>query len=828
MFGTVFTVLLLALACITTGTAVAAAITGFGVIYTYQSVTQDLPSVSEVGNAHLAETSIIYDRNGVELYKLIDPDTGWRQSVALNDMTPDLIWATVATENPTFYEDPGVDVSSIARATLQDLRSGTAVSGASTITQQLIKRTVLSSQTTITRKMREAILAYRLTKVVPKDKILELYLNQIYYGNNTYGVEAASEEYFNTSAKNLTLAQASFLAGLPQAPSFYDPFANYPAAKRRQGEVLGYMVREQLISQDQANQAAAADIQLVDPHARQTILRAPHFVFYVIDQLVQQFGHDLVYQGGLRITTTLDYGLQQAGQQIVTDQVSKIKTDHHATDGSLVAINPKTGEIVAMVGSANYNDASINGQVNIATALRQPGSTVKPFTYAAAFERGYSPASIVVDAKTQFPINQQQLNGTWRPSAVSDPATDPYAPCNYDNQAPGCPPQYFHGPISMRRALGNSLNVPAVKTLEYAGIDSMVSLARAMGITTWTQPAGSYGLSVTLGGSEVRLLDLTSAYGVFAAQGVRHPPIAWRDIRDIYGHVYSHFDDAHPDPGARILSPQVSFLITDVLSDDSARALEFGTGSGLVLSRPAAAKTGTTDSFRDNWTVGYTPNLVTGVWVGNADNTPMKDVIGITGAGPIWHDFMESALRPIPVEQFLPPAGLVQERVSNLTGLIPVQPTGTEKIVYTKLPNVDKYVGNYVTTGEPSHVDWFIAGSEPTRSTYRLGTYEALWTTGQPAINCPAYMVDVRVFGPQLPPPGVYDCAAGKQVDANGLDGYNGTPPTRTPTPSPTATSTPVIPTRTPTPTRTATPVGTPPAASPVPDTPTPTPTKRK
>lgn len=791
--GAVLLALVLGFASLATGAALFLVSSAAGTAFAFQQVTKGLPSVSEIGNTHLAETSIIYDRNGIELYQIVDPQTGVRTSVPLSAMSPDLIWATVATENPTFWEDQGVDPLSIARATVQDVTSGRTLSGASTITQQLVRATLLNNEISITRKLREAILAYRLTKTLPKSRILELYLNQIFYGNNRYGVEAASELYFGKHAKDLDLAQSAFLAGLPQSPSLYNPFVNYPAAKRRQKEVLGYMVREQLISQQQADAAFKENVHLVDPNAQQPLLRAPHFVFYVIDQLVQKYGHDAVYRGGLRITTTLDYPLQKAAQQIVHDQIAKIQAQHNATDGSLVAINPKTGEIVAMVGSADYYNAAIKGEVNVALAARQPGSTAKAFTYAAAFMRGYSPSSIVVDAKTEFPINAQQLYGTWVPN--TNPSQQPYTPCNYDNQAAGCPAQYFHGPISMRRALGNSLNIPAVKTLQYAGIGNMIALAQRMGITTWNQPASHYGLAITLGGAEVRLLDLTSAYGVLADQGVRHPPIAWRDIHDIYGHVYYHFNDAQPPAGQQVLSPQVAYLVTNVLSDDHARDLEFGPGSGLVLSRPAAAKTGTTDSFRDNWTVGYTPNLVTGVWVGNADNTPMVNVIGITGAGPIWHDFMETALKPLPVEQFNPPPGLVQENVSDLTGLIPNGP-GSSRIVYTKLPGLPKYVANYANTGEPSHVDWFINGTEPTRHTYRLGTYDALWLTGQQAVNCPAYMIDVRVWGNDLPPPGVYDCALHKTLPQGGYQYNTGPPPLFTvpgaqPTVVPTRSTTP-------------------------------------
>jgi 1A family penicillin-binding protein len=732
-------VVLVVLLLLATSTLVAASIvvgTGIATAYAFNLLTRNLPPVSTIGSIQLPETTMIYDRNGVLLYEVVDPKEGKRTSIPLSEVPVDLIKATIAVEDASFFENPGVDGRAIGRALLGNFQAGRVTSGASTITQQLVKNSLGEAEETYTRKLREAVMAYRLSRGYSKEQLLELYLNQNNYGNHSYGVEAAAEAYFNKKASELNLAECSMLAGLPQAPSVYNPVVNLPAAKQRQREVLDAMVLHGLLDQASADSAFATPL-LIKPS--ETEIKAPQFVFYVLDELVKRFGHEAVYRGGLRVITSLDYGLQVEAERIAQQQVEAVKS-HNVSDAAVVAINPKTGEIVVMLGSADYNNDSISGKFNVALARRQPGSSIKPMTYAAAFEKGWSPSTVIVDAKTEFPPRQGD--------------TKPYTPANYDEKV--------HGPLSVRKALGNSMNIPAVKALMFVGIPDMIGFSRRMGITTFDRGTKEcpdtcvYGLSLTLGGGEVRLLDITSAYGVFAAGGVRHPPIAWRKVTDRYGKV---LDEMHPERADQVISPQVAFLMTSVLSDDKARELEFGTNSGLKLSRPAAAKTGTTDAFRDNWTIGYTPNLVTGVWVGNANNDKMNDIIGITGAGPIWHDFMEEALRPLPVENFVIPPGIVKERVSDLTGML-VTSSGNPQYKWTVDSSGQRKFELVPGTGEPSHEDWFIQGSQPTRRTYRPGTYRAYWGTGQiAAANCPEYLIDVRVWGPNPPPPGQWDCA---------------------------------------------------------------------
>lgn len=738
--------LLLALIIVASVASVTAA--SAATVVAWRFLTKGLPSVTTVGSMQLPETTMIYDRNGLLLYEAVDPKEGKRTSIPLSDVPINLIKATIGVEDPTFFDNPGVDIRSIGRALLSNYQAGRVTQGASTITQQLVKNSLLDSEISYTRKAREAVLAYRLTRTYTKEQLLELYLNQNNYGNHAYGVEAAAEAYFGKKAKDLDLAESAMLAGLPQAPSVYNPEVNPAAAKQRQREVLDAMVSHGFLDQASADAAYAEPL---DIRPTETVLRAPHFVFYVLDELVKKFGRDAVYKGGLRVRTTLDYGLQQQAERIAQRQVAAVAS-HQVSNAAVVAINPKTGEIVTMLGSVDYNNNAIDGKFNVATGLRQPGSSIKPVTYATAFERGWSPGTVLVDSKSEFPITQEMWSGRYvpRPGALK-----PYAPANYDEK--------FRGPLPIREALGNSLNIPAVKTMMFTGVPAMMDTAKRMGITTFNRDPSSYGLSLTLGSGEVKLLELTSAYTVFAAGGVRHPPVAWLEVSDHQGRVLDKF---RLDQGEQVLSPQIAFLVTSVLSDDKARALEFGTNSGLQLSRPAAAKTGTTDSFRDNWTVGYTPNLAVGVWVGNSNNAKMIDIIGITGAGPIWHDFMEDALKPLPVEDFVVPPGLVRERVSNLTGLLPTGAGGSPRYRYTIGPDGQRRY-EYDTTGtaqsgEPSHDDWFIEGAEPTRSTYRTGTYRAYWGTGQIAAgDCPSYLVDDRVWGPDPPAPGVFDCARG-------------------------------------------------------------------
>jgi 1A family penicillin-binding protein len=650
----------------------------------------------------LADSTKIYDRHGRLLYQVTLPQEGTHTYLRLDETSPSLRQATIATEDASFYRNPGFDVLALGRALAQNLRAREVVTGGSTITQQLVRNLYLSpeerSSQTIQRKVRETILAFRLTRHLSKDKILELYLNQVYYGNLAYGVEAAAQTYFGKSARHLDLAEASLLAGLPQSPARYDPLTDLAAAKARQTTVLSLMADAGYISRDEARAALAEPLRF---HENPFPIEAPHFVNYVRGLLEESFGADRVDRGGLRVYTTLDLDLQTTAETLVRGQVADLR-DHQASNGALVALDPATGQIRAMVGSADYFDEEIDGQVNMALAARQPGSSIKPITYAAALERGYTAATPLADVRTAFLTHKGEL----------------YVPQNYDGT--------FHGLVSMRYALASSYNVPAVRMMDEIGVDAVLHLARDLGITTLGD-TDRFDLALTLGGGEVRLLDLAAAYAAFAAGGLRRDPVALLRVEDASGRVLYEWQ---PAPDQRVLSPQTAYILTDILADNSARTPGFGEDSPLRLSRPAAAKTGTTTDFHDNWTLGYTPGLVTGVWVGNADNRPMRQVSGVEGAAPIWHAFMEEALKAEPPQDFPRPDGLVDVDICEPTGLRP---------------------GPWCL--EPRR-EVFAAGSEPTASETYYRALAVCATTGELATaSCPPERRVQRVF--VFPPPEV-------------------------------------------------------------------------
>jgi 1A family penicillin-binding protein len=613
----------------------------------YMSIAGQLPSPDELRQrAASFQSTFIYDRNGELLYELIDPQGGRRVNVPLDQIAPLLVQATVATEDKHFYQHPGFDVVAIGRALYQNLREGETVSGASTITQQLARMLLLSdderAQRSASRKIKEIVLAAELTRRYGKDEIIEIYLNEVYYGNLAYGIQAASQTYFQKDAKDLTLAEASLLAGLPQAPAVYDPFTNPDMVLQRQKQVLALMVENGYIGQDEADVAAGEmnqRIRNLQSPVSNLSMRAPHFVNYVRQVLEDRYGAQAVYRGGFKVTTTLDPRLQALGEELVRTHVAQL-AGRHVTNGALVAMDPVTGEILAMVGSKDFNDGQIGGQVNVAARLRQPGSAIKPITYLTAFEMGWTPSTLIWDLPTEFPG-----------------FPEPYKPVNYDGQ--------FHGPTLLRAALANSYNIPAVKALQFTGIGNMQAMAARMGITTLTRP--DYGLSLTLGGGEVTLVELTGAYAVLANQGKRAPPTPILEITRGDGQVLWR----NAAQGPQVIRPEHAYLMTSILSDNAARTPAFGENSPLRLNRPAAAKTGTTNDFRDNWTVGYTPDLVVGVWVGNNDNTPMQGVSGIVGAAPLWHDFMERALEGRPSQDFTVPPGLIEVEVCADSGAQP-------------------------------------------------------------------------------------------------------------------------------------------------------------
>jgi len=642
-------------------------------IYQYFTIASTLPSVEDLRKrASQFETTRILDRNGNTLYEIIDPNAGRRTYVALDRMSPYLIAATLATEDKDFYSHPGFDAVALIRSLWLNYTVGEGYTGASTITQQLARALLLSpterSQRTVQRKAREIVLSAEITRRYSKEEILEIYLNEIYYGSMSYGIQAAAETYFATTANKLTLGQAAFLSGLPQAPSVYDIYTNKPQTLDRFRIVIQLMFT---LSSERNCIVVSTTIQpvCVDPVAaaraldeiekfnfipQQAAYKNPHWVNYIRSLLESQYDPQTIYRSGFTVYTTLDPALQDQAEKIVKNQIAAI-ADKKASDGALVAIRPATGEILAMVGSADFYNDKIAGQINMAVSPRQPGSSIKPLTYVAAFEKGWNPATVIWDVPSEFP-----------PSGDPNDTRPPYKPTNYDLKA--------HGPLSVRVALSNSFNIPAVKALQFIGLynpGGLVPFARKMGITTLTRQ--DYGLALTLGGGDVTPLELTSAYGVFANGGRRVPSYAISKITDYTGHTV--FEYKVP-AGEQVIRPEHAYLISSILSDTAARVPMFGTNPIINLPFPAAVKTGTTNDFHDNWTMGYTPDLAVGVWVGNADYTPMVNTTGLTGAAPIWADFMKFAIQTLTGGKSTPfnrPAGIVDRVVCENSGTEPAE-----------------------------------------------------------------------------------------------------------------------------------------------------------
>lgn len=645
---------------------------GSWLVFQYFAIARDLPPVDQLrANAAQFETTRILDRAGGVLYEILDPNAGRRTWLPLENISPNMIAATLATEDREFYNHPGFDPVAIARAFWQNYTSGEVVSGASTITQQLARTLLLSpeerSERTYERKAREIVLAAEITRRYSKDEILELYLNENNYGNLAYGVEAAAETYFGVNASELTLTQASFLAGLPQSPAVHDIFTNRDETlNRHKSVVLLMMETSQQKSCIQVNVEntnpvcfseadairAVQEIEAYNFQIKQANMRYPHWVNYIRAQLEAQYDPQTIYRSGFNVYTTIDPAIQDQAQAMVSQQVTAL-AEHNAHNGALVAIQPSTGEILAMVGSPDFDDEDHAGQVNMAVSPRQPGSSIKPLTYVAAFEKGWTPATLIWDVPTDFP-----------PSGDPNDTREPYQPVNYDGR--------FHGPVTVRSALANSYNIPAVKALQYIGVygeGGLVNFASRLGIDTLTR--NDYGLALTLGGGEVTLLDMTSAFAAFANSGTQMPLVAITRITDYRGEVvYQH----QPSAGQLVVRPEHAFLISSILSDNEARTPAFGPDSVLNLPFQVAAKTGTTNDFRDNWTMGYTPDLAVGVWIGNADYTPMENVTGLTGAAPAWSSFMQYAVPLLTggsPSVFPVPASITEKVICSISGAEP-------------------------------------------------------------------------------------------------------------------------------------------------------------
>lgn len=593
----------------------------------------------------LFQTTYLYDRNGIQLAELFEE--GRRTWVGLNRIAPDLVNATIATEDDSFYSNIGVDPLRIAAAAWRNQQEGRILSGASTITMQLARNLFLGEEDrydpTVDRKLLEVGLAQELTNSYTKAEILEIYLNLLNYGNLAYGPEAAAQTYFNKSAAELELPEATLLAGIPQSPGVLNPFRNFAAVKDRQRVVLDLMVRHGYLTQYEADWVYRQPVKLRTDISPAPML-APHFVQYVVQAIDERMGEGYTRRSGFNLFTTLDLRMQELAEKIIREQITKLQPKHDLGNAALVAMHIGTGEVLAFVGSADFTNEAIDGQVNMALSPRQPGSTLKPILFATAFNDNLiSPASILWDVPVTYDLGANQY----------------YRPLNYDLK--------FHGLVTARSALANSYNVPVVRLLAELGIEHTLQSANAMGLRS-LQRGTWYGLGLALGSNEVSLIDMVTAYHTLANGGAYIPPEVASTVLDSQSQLIKPLPPVAPIP---VISPAAAFLTTDILSDNHARTPMFGANSLLKLSRPAAVKTGTTTDFRDNWTIGFTRQLVTGVWAGNADGKVMRNVTGVTGAAPIWHEFMEAVMAdPVlaatiqaPTEanawEFQPPADVV-------------------------------------------------------------------------------------------------------------------------------------------------------------------------
>ena len=650
----------------------------------YFYVLKDLPSPHDLQKRDQAVSTKIYDRNGALLYKIYKSQN--RSLVGLDNIPLFLQQATIAIEDQDFYHHRGLSWRGIIRAVQRNLSKDT-LEGGSTITQQLVKNALLTPERTIQRKIKELVLAIETEILFSKEEILKMYFNEVGYGGTAYGVEEAAQLYFGKHVGDLSQAESAMLAGLPAAPTKFSPFGAHPEmAKIRQEEVLRRMAEDVYITWEEAELIKAEKITL----APQRIdIRAPHFVMYVRDLLVKKYGEKMVEEGGLEVVTSLDLELQTIAQATVSAQIALLQR-MQVGNGAALVTNPKTGEILAMVGSKDYFDFEHDGNVNVTLASRQPGSSIKPVNYAYALENGYTAASTILDAPITYRV----------------PGQPPYSPVNYD--------RIFHGKVTLRTALASSYNVPAVKVLSSYGVSKMIEKGQKMGITTWNEPS-RFGLSLTLGGGEVRMVDVAVVFGSLANGGFRVDLSPILKVTDYRGRVleefhchYSDFRDYkhrfEPIKDAQaaqlttcryqqVIKPAVAFLLTDTLSDNAARTPAFGPSSYLYIpDRQVAVKTGTTDDKRDNWTIGYTPSRLVAVWVGNNDNSPMHPYLtsGVTGAAPIWRSIIDQILKDTPIEKFASPTGINKVAICTINGLLPCE-------------------------GCPSEEEYFITGTEPNK-----------------------------------------------------------------------------------------------------------------
>jgi penicillin-binding protein 1C len=629
------------------------------VFYFYYFIFRTLPSPKHLTEVQPQVSTKIYDRNGSLLYKIYKDQN--RTIVPLTQIPIHVRLATLAAEDAEFYSHPGFSIKGITRALLQDIQTG-SLQGGSTITQQLVKNTLLSPEKTVTRKIKEIILSVEVEATYTKDQILEMYLNQVSYGGTAYGIEEASVQYFGKDVGELDLAEAAYLAGLTKSPTSYSPYGQHPEAGfERQREVLHLMAVNKFITREQESDAEKKELTFV-PNRNE--INAPHFVMYIRQILVDKYGEEMVDKGGLEVTTSLDLTIQKTAEKIVKTEVGNLKA-MSVGNGAALVINPQTGEVLAMVGSKDYFATDEDGQVNVTLRLRQPGSSIKVVNYAYVLSHGMTPASIINDS----------------PITYVTPGSPPYSPVNYDGK--------FVGNVSLRSALAQSRNIPAVKTLASYGVDKMVVQGRDMGITTWDDPS-KFGLSLTLGGGAVTALDLSKVYSTLANYGKRPDIMPILSVKDYKGKVL----EKNSPSTTQVLDGRVAFTLTDILKDNNARAPEFGFNSALVIKNhpEVAVKTGTSNSLRDNWTAGYNQNYLVVTWVGNNDNSPMSRVAsGVTGASPIWNKIMSAILIDQPSIDWKAPDGISRINICSITGTLPCDSC-------------------------PTRQEWFLDETRPTKS----------------------------------------------------------------------------------------------------------------
>ena len=623
----------------------------------YFWLIKDLPDPNHLITREPVVSTKIYDRHGQLLYKIYRNQN--RTLVNLKEVPLSLIQATIAIEDAEFYQHRGFSFKGIIRALFKNLK-GDKLYGGSTITQQLVKNALLSPQRTLKRKIKEMILSLVVERKFTKDEILQMYLNEVGYGGAAYGVEEAAQMYFGKSVQALKLTESTLLAGLPVSPTRFSPFGSQPEkAKERQKLVLRRMTQEGFITAEEEKQTVAQELHFAP---QRTDIKAPHFVMYVKEILVKKYGERLVEEGGLEVTTSLDLNIQQQVEKIVSQEVNNL-THLRIGNGAALVTLPKTGEVLAMVGSKDYFDLKNDGNVNVTSSLRQPGSAIKPVNYSVALENGFTAATIIPDTPITYRL----------------PGQPPYSPRNYDSR--------FHGNIPLRVALASSYNVPAVKVLSALGVEKMIQKGREMGITTWEEPS-RFGLSLTLGGGEVKMVDLAVVYGALANLGIK---VNLKPILAVKSYNQEFLTSNDGSTPQRVLPSDIAYILTDILTDNEARTPAFGPNSILkIANRPhVAVKTGTTQNLRDNWTIGYTPDFLVAVWVGNNDNSPMSYVAsGITGASPIWHKITSFLLQDMPNKEFPKPEDLKAVKICSLTGTLPCE-------------------------GCPTRIEYFLPGTEP-------------------------------------------------------------------------------------------------------------------